>query len=48
MINYDWYHPSLCSRHTVEEVHSWFFSNDIQIIHSREDDYGITVRGKKS
>lgn len=47
MINYDWYHPSLCSRHTVEEVHDWFNINELQIVHSYVDEYGITVRGKK-
>jgi SAM-dependent methyltransferase len=47
MINFDWYHPSLCSRHTLEEVHGWFSTNRIEVIHSCVDDYGITVRGKK-
>jgi len=47
MINYDWYHPSLCSRHTLTEVQYWFESNDLQILHRYEDEYGITMRGVK-
>jgi SAM-dependent methyltransferase len=47
MVNFDWYHPSLCSRHTVEEVHEWFAINELEILHSYVDEYGITVRGKK-
>ena len=48
MVNFDWYHPSLCSRHTPEEVLGWFESSDLKVIHSCVDDYGITVRGLKS
>ena len=47
MINFDWYHPSICSRHTLEEVLGWFSDNNLQVIHSFVDEYGITVRGKK-
>jgi SAM-dependent methyltransferase len=47
MINFDWYHPSLCSRHTVEEVQNWFEMNELEIVHSYVDEYGITMRGKK-
>jgi len=46
-INYDWYHPSLCSRHTLDEVRGWFVSNSLKIIHETVDPYGITVRGIK-
>jgi SAM-dependent methyltransferase len=46
-INYDWYHPQLCSRHTLEEVKSWFVEAGLRIIHTTVDYYGITVRGTK-
>jgi SAM-dependent methyltransferase len=48
MINFDWYHPSLCSRHTLEEVLDWFSTNELEVVHSYVDEYGITVRGKKA
>ena len=48
MINFDWYHPSLCSRHTVEEVRDWFSENNLEVVHEYVDEYGITIRGKKS
>lgn len=44
-INYDWYHPQLCTRHTLEEVESWFVEAGLEIIHRCVDHYGITVRG---
>ena len=44
-INYDWYHPQLCTRHTLDEVREWFSSGGLRIIHEFEDFYGITVRG---
>jgi hypothetical protein len=44
-INYDWYHPQLCSRHTVEEVRSWFDAAELTVVHSLVDHYGITMRG---
>lgn len=46
-INYDWYHPQLCTRHTLEEVESWFSEAGLKIIHRYVDYYGITVRGIK-
>ena len=45
-INYDWYHPQLCSRHTLEEILDWFESAQLKVVHSHVDFYGITVRGK--
>lgn len=45
VINYDWYHPSLCSRHTIEEVEGWFNDSGLETIHICEDNYGITARG---
>ena len=44
-INYDWYHPQLSTRHTLDEVREWFSSGGLRIIHEFEDFYGITVRG---
>ena len=46
-INYDWYHPQLCTRHTLPEVETWFADAGIEIIHRCVDHYGITVRGLK-
>jgi hypothetical protein len=47
VINYDWYHPQLCSRHTLEEIQNWFKEEGLNIIHEHQDFYGITIRGKK-
>jgi SAM-dependent methyltransferase len=44
-INYDWYHPTHCSRHTLEEVEGWFGQAGLQIIWQEQDLYGITMRG---
>lgn len=44
-INYDWYHPQLCSRHTLEEVQGWFADAGLDVVHDCVDHYGITVRG---
>lgn len=46
-INYDWYHPQLCTRHTLEEVETWFAAASLDIVHRCVDHYGITVRGIK-
>ena len=48
VINYDWYHPQDCSRHTIEEVRNWFLMQNVEIIHECVDFYGITVRGRKN
>ncbi len=47
-INYDWYHPQLCTRHTLEEVETWFADAGLPIVHRHVDHYGITVRGVKA
>jgi len=44
-INYDWYHPQLATRHTLEEVEGWFEAADLTIVHELVDPYGITIRG---
>lgn len=46
-INYDWYHPQLCTRHTLGEVESWFADAGLWVVHRVVDHYGITVRGVK-
>lgn len=45
VINYDWYHPQDCTRHTIEEVREWFTQNGLTINHEFVDFYGITVKG---
>lgn len=47
-INYDWYHPQLATRHTMQEVLGWFDEAKLSVVHQYEDFYGITVRGKKA
>lgn len=46
-INYDWYHPQNCTRHTLSEITDWFIQNDLKITRSYEDYYGITMHGVK-
>jgi len=46
-INYDWYHPQLCTRHTLQEVEGWFADAGLAVVHRCVDHYGITVRGIK-
>jgi SAM-dependent methyltransferase len=47
LINFDWYHPTICSRHTLEEVLIWYEEAGLMVIHALEDDFGITIRGTK-
>lgn len=47
-INYDWYHPQLCTRHTLDEIEGWFADAGLKVIHSCADHYGITMRGLRS
>ena len=44
-INYDWYHPQNCTRHSMDEVKGWFTANPLKITHAYEDFYGITMQG---
>ncbi len=44
-INYDWYHPQLCTRHTLSEVESWFSDANLRVVQHCVDHYGITMRG---
>lgn len=47
VINYEWYHPELCSKHTLPEVSGWFDEAGLEVMHQHVDFYGITVRGVK-
>jgi SAM-dependent methyltransferase len=47
VINYDWYHPQDCTRHTIAEVKDWFIQNGLTITREYADFYGITMRGIK-
>jgi len=46
LVNYDWYHPQLASRHTLQEVENWFEDAGLKIEHRCVDFYGVTVRGR--
>lgn len=46
-INYDWYHPQLCTRHTPNEVRNWFQEAGFRVQHECVDPYGITMRGRR-
>ncbi len=48
LVNYDWYHPQLATRHTPEEVEAWFATAGLQIEHRCVDHYGITIRGRNT
>jgi hypothetical protein len=45
-INYDYYHPKIATRHTLEEVEEWFRRANLTIVHEKVDFFGITVRGR--
>ena len=46
-LNYDWYHPQLCSRHEPDEVRGWFAGAGLELVHEHVDEYGITMRGRR-
>jgi SAM-dependent methyltransferase len=46
-INFDWYHPQLCSRHTLDECRDWFARAGLEVTWEHVDPYGITVRGRR-
>jgi len=48
VINYDWYHPDLCSKHNLNEIREWFEKCGLDITHEYTDYYGITMRGKRT
>jgi SAM-dependent methyltransferase len=47
-INYDWYHPTIASRHTAEEIRQWFADAGLEVVHEHVDHYGITMRGRRA
>ncbi len=47
VINYDWYHPQLATRHTAEEVEGWFRDAGLAVTQRCVDFYGITMRGRR-
>lgn len=47
VVNYDWYHPQLASRHTVDEVNGWFERSGLTVVQKAVDEYGITMRGRR-
>jgi SAM-dependent methyltransferase len=47
VINYDWYHPSQCTRHTLEEVRGWFDDARLRITWENQDLYGVTIHGSR-
>jgi SAM-dependent methyltransferase len=47
-INYDWYHPQNCTRHTPEEIRGWFRENGLDVTQECVDHYGITMRGRRT
>jgi SAM-dependent methyltransferase len=47
LVNYDWYHPQIATRHTLEEVRQWFRQEGLNVVQECVDFYGITVRGMK-
>ncbi len=46
VINYDWYHPQDCTRHTLEEVVEWYKEAGLEVTREFADFYGITVSGR--
>ena len=44
-INFDWYHPQLASRHTVEECRAWFDRAGLRVTREHVDPYGVTLWG---
>lgn len=45
-INFDWYHPKYASRHTPEEVQSWFDENGLEVQRFNVVPSGIAAMGR--
>lgn len=45
--NFDWFHPDLASHHEVGEVRSWFEDGGLEVSWVHEDEYGITMHGRR-
>ena len=46
-VNFDWFSPQIASKHEVGEVTSWFLESGLSISHSYEDEYGVTLHGRR-
>lgn len=46
-INFDWYRPTNCHRHTEAEVRQWCLNNDLDIEIENVQESGITIVAKK-
>ena len=46
VINYDWYHPSLCAKYDLDDVLPWFEEAGLEVVHRHIDHYGLTIRGR--
>lgn len=46
-INFDWYRPTNCHRHTEEEVRQWCENNNLILQHENIQDSGITIVARK-
>lgn len=46
-INFDWYRPMNCHRHTVEEIQKWCFEAGLRIDRMKVEEAGITVVAQK-
>jgi hypothetical protein len=46
-INYDWYYPKYCWRHTRQEIQDWLTEFGLQELELHEADSGIGVIARK-
>ena len=46
-VNFDWYSPANCHRHTPEEIREWCSVSNLEIIRMEIQDSGITVVAQK-
>ena len=46
-INYDWYYPKYCWRHTVQEIREWLRDFNLEELEMHEADSGIGVVARK-
>jgi SAM-dependent methyltransferase len=45
-VNFDWYHPQLSTRHTLDECREWAASAGLMVEHEHVDPYGITLHAR--
>ena len=46
-VNYDWYYPAYCWRHTPEEVHGWLSELNLEEVSFNVTASGISVIAKE-